>query len=345
MYAILDANILYYWSGVQPSGFHGAKINDELKKYESFMVPLWSLIEIITSTQLSLEQKEIVLTFIAKKRLPVHGISLDLSKLIPADILQRFETGSIAEVIAEVAKFRFETERGILVFLLKSCVAILAAFYDSELGLDTDEKRAKFTRQMYSLILGNHSFVTDRVDFILRTFYETYDGKQMRNELQGLIYSLFYVASLNFEFATVNHFTVPDVDDKLTPEERRELQSNLANNAFIKKILKKLNSERVNNIIKMKRHRASLDDALAKYETEMRLTLSPGLTKYYSILIKKILTDGTKLEKNDVIDAFLFNYYPAYIILSAEKRIRNILKEIDETYSQKNEDFLQKISK
>lgn len=344
MHAILDTNILYYWSGIQPSKFDPIRISKERLGFESFLLPLWSLIEVVTSTELTTDQKRRIFEFVGQERIGIHGITMDLSKLIPSDILERFRSGVIGEVVAEAAKFKFETERGLLVFLVESCVAVLAIFYDAELKLDTAEKRHKFTKQIESLILGNRPFITDQVDLILKTFYATDDGAKMREDIESLVYSLFYVASMNFAFAGVNHFVVPNVEETLDDVEREELRSNLANNAFLKKIRKKLNTEVCRNLVKEKSHGRSLDGALASFEKEMRITFSSGLTKYYSVLIKKLLTDGTRIEKNDIIDSFLMNYYPAFVVLTAEKRIRTIIKEIDEPYSRHNEAFIGRIS-
>lgn len=342
MYVVLDTNILYYWSGIQKSDFDSNKINSELKAYE-VIIPLWTAIEILTSSDLSSQQKKEVFILIYSKNLPIHGLTSELANLIPPNIIELFDLPIINTIIEECLKFKKEVEVSLLLFLIESSVATLGIFYDKKISTSPVIQH-RFTLQLQSLILGNREHIEREIQDLVETFYVDLDEAGLKEALEDLALSLLYIVSLNFNSSLFGKFTAElKAETGLTDSELSEISDSLSNDKYFKRIQRKMNKTKKAEIIDLKGDTNALDNAIEAYIVEMSKVYGSSMVKYLSTLIKKIFTDGTKITKNDMIDSQLFLFDPNYLILSAEKRIRNIYRLINKDNAGLCDNFVNRI--
>jgi hypothetical protein len=76
------------------------------------------------------------------------------------------------------------------------------------------------------------------------------------------------------------------------------------------------------------------------YRNALSKNFSKIVIVYYSKLLRKILIDKKKIEKNCIVDSLLLNYYPKYLLITNDTYLNDHIKSFDANYYIKAQQFI-----
>jgi len=333
MELLIDTNILYYLSGVSlVGGIDIKKLEQELSNYE-LLISKWSLIEIITNNDISEQQRKIILKYIASKRIkviPIIGISIfDFMPLNLADIIYSPYKNKIINSILE-GKKKCETE--FMACYIKSviCIFSIALYYQLEEKGEKDKGYFMFLTQ--SFILSNNDFIISKTREFIDNFYLKND-ESFKSEIDGFIYTLLYANTVTFMGIKQGylHDLFPDIEIVLSESGDEELSDVIFPSNIIDPLIDKLGGKDIMNIAK-KMGVTNIRKAMSDYDAVVGTHMSKGINKFNLAIIEKMLSEGMKITKNDIIDSLLLEYYPQFQLFTFDDRFQKIIKVFDEQY-------------
>lgn len=68
-----------------------------------------------------------------------------------------------------------------------------------------------------------------------------------------------------------------------------------------------------------------------------------GVIKYFQSLIKKVLTDGTKITKNDLIDSQFMSFYPFFELITVDDKFLKVIYQFDKNLAERNRKLKKRI--
>lgn len=340
---LIDTNILCYWSGIENSSDHpSVKISQSLQKRGKTFVSQWSLVEILVSDKFTIEDKKKLFQFLSNNLIPVLPCGQNTKNLIPLHIFEAFDTPEFNRIISAVLQFKTDVEIDTLNFIVESLVACLGIFYEKDFGLDTPDKKNKYSIQMAALIKGNRNFINQELENIIRRFSIYDDDSEFKKSIESIILPLFYITSITYN-SSLHNIIVSELSegpDQLSDSDLKFLRASLENNPVTQKIFSKLNHGEVQGFFKSN---GNFQNTLTEYKEEMKISMNPGFIEYIAALIEKIFVTGKKITQNDLIDSLFLARYPACQIITADKKFKSILKIIDESQYDANETFLKEL--
>jgi len=245
---------------------------------------------------------------------------------------------------------RISIESDLLAFLIESAIVVLShglMYFDDTIKIDQE----RFYHDTYAFIASNQDFIKNVYKTALSEFYNSADENAssiLKSTIHELLDSLMYVAALNHNLVE-NKMEVSALssDSNLSQEELNAFHENLKSNRIRDLVLKQFNNTKLNpdRIPFFRRFSGELKEFINEFEHELitNMNMGKGIVRYYSILLEKLFTTGKKIEKNDMIDSVLLNAYPNFQLLTADKKLRSIIKSLDRDYYLTNEEFLSSI--
>lgn len=342
---LIDTNIFYYWSGLTTSDIKKDKLEGKFKNTQIYLSEL-SIFELITHYSDNKETIRRAFQFILDNSiiiLPINNTNYSIPlrrNLIALIDNQDYYNGLIQSTLKE----KIDIEKNILFFMIESIVGVMGLFlYNKSGGLGAEDKNNKFIIQLEAIILSNRNYLKSETAYILYKYYSNSDNKKFKKSIESLIISLLYVVSINHNLSEHN-FTLldisPDNENRLTDEEQENIIQRFKEDTTRKKIQKIIHGQDIRKIISEKYFWTTLESVLTDYESEMDQSLAPGITRYYSNLISKILLEGRILEKNDIIDSLLMKGYGNYQLITADNKFLRIIEKIDTNYFNRIELFI-----
>jgi hypothetical protein len=330
MKAILDTNLIYYWSKISSSKYCPDKMDNEFSKIDSIVIPSWVLIEILTTSNLKLDQKKDIFEFLSTKGIPFNLTDNSQLQFLPANLLELFDSRAIDGLISQAHDYKFQSEIKVLNLIIKLTTLFLCEYFANESDL-IENKKEKLFQNIDSLISGNADYINGQIDLLLTTFYKDDDEITFKNGIENIIYSLFYVASINYNLVKNDSNIIVYLKSvELDEDAKTNFLHDLSMESLHKKILKRINNKsKRSNLIS---NSELFNKTFNLIEEELKSCIQEGLLKYYLEFVRKILTESSKLSKNDTIDSFLMAFYPDYLILTADTNFGKIIKAIDNNY-------------
>lgn len=341
---IIDTNLLYYWAGVEhPGGYSESMVYRELSSLDVFVSEL-SLLEMMTHYK-DQSKIELIVEFIRQKKLGIHRIFFTISPVIPAEFCEILRNENLlAKYQGFLREEKIKIELELLNFCIESLVAAFVLVVDKRQALPV-ENRQLFGLQCESMLLGNRARTKEQLIRLLREFYVDENEQKFKPELETIVWNYFNVVSINHATARNGHMIADSIDQV----EEVQISDSLAKDQLSKRILQQIKYDRQGLAILPSSYKQDLNCALNDYENEMLKrannlpTINPGVVKYFAVLIGKLLLNisgsDQRLGKNDIIDSQFLNYYPGTQLLTFDKKLKNIIKDIDETYYLRNEAF------
>jgi hypothetical protein len=338
MKAILDTNFIYYWCGISDGTYCPEKITNQLNEFEETAVSSWALIEVLTTSKYDLQQKKEVISFLNEKHFPILICDSKHQAFLTPDLESEFDSSQITSLIKIALVHKAEAESGALYLVITLATLVLYDFLSNKAGL-SEVQKYNYRQHIEGLIVGNRDYINKRLRNTLADFYSDNSESIFKNTIAEIVYSLFFVASVNFNLIQANQPLSDYISTIGTSEDKSSiLRESLRKSKIHKKILRYINVGELKCLIG--NDKQLLDSSLNFIEVEFNSQIVRGTLKYYLEFIKKILVESAKLSKNDMIDSFMMAFYPEYQILSADRRMGNIAESIDAEYWKVTKAFL-----
>jgi len=334
MELLIDTNVLYYLTAISTiQGIDIKKLEHELSNYE-LVISKWTLIEIISNTEISIQQKEIVLKYIAAKITKIFPIiNVTLFDFMPLNLYDIIHGPHKDMIINSIIKGKKKCEAEFIACYIKSVICIFSSALYYKMESENDKDKGYFMNLTMTFIVANNDFINLIAEEYVDNFYANKDEALFKSEVDGFIYTLLYADVVTY--IGVKHGYKSDIfsniENILTEAEREGLIASSISPNITNSLLKKLTGIEIRNIAS-KIGDANIGKALSAYKTVVGTQMSNGICNFILTMIDKTLSDDMRITKNDVIDSQLLYHYPRVQLFTFDNRLRKIIKNFDGQY-------------
>ncbi len=343
MKVILDTNILYYTTVDENNPLNKEKVKKKLSELELIFIPSLNLLEFFLSDTLSTQQKISILEMLKKLRVEFEGISQEKNEMFINSRIEEINSSNFDFAKQQYMNKKIEIERQILVEFAESIVAIFNIYLNLETPLLEGKQSLFYIRQMESLLKGNKHFTDEELFNSIEQQYKTKINKNFRKSFIDYVYILIYISIQNFSASKAEVYFHDILNDDVPQDVHDKFKEYLDNSQLFKKIQMIMEDKATDTKLPFdnKEKKAKLAEALKEYSQYLKNFPYP---ESYIINISNVFNDifieGSKIEKNDIIDNMLFLYLDKYDILTFENKIRNRIKKVNSESSERLEKVL-----
>jgi hypothetical protein len=184
--------------------------------------------------------------------------------------------------------------------------------------------------------MGENNKLAVEIKYILKQYYKEKPGINLKDKIQ---YFLVDICKCYFEmyYASLTECNFMEYKNNVLSSERKKIINEyLDKDDFYKKlILFKTGDKLVSNFLL-----ENIDYNMDFYRKALSKNFNEIVIVYYSKLLRKILMDKKKIEKNCIIDSLLLNYYPKYLLITNDIYLNDHIKSFDGNYFIKAQQFL-----
>jgi predicted nucleic acid-binding protein len=334
MELLIDTNIIYYLTGASCiKGIDVKKLEHELSNYE-LVISKWTLIEIISSDEMSEQQRENALKYIAAKIAKVYPIiGITAFDFMPLNLFEIIHSPHKDRIINSIIKEKKKCEAEFIACYIKSVICIFSSALYYKMEAENNNDKGYFMNLTMSFILSNNDFIDLQSAEYVDNFYISKNESLFKSEVDGFIYTLLYAHSVTCievkQGYTSDIFS--NIENILTETEKEWLTDGIISPNIINSLLKKMCGMEIRNISK-KIGDDNIRKGLSAYKTVIGTRMADGVLNYIITMIEKTFSDDMKITKNDVIDSQLLYYYPKLQLFTFDNRLKEIIKKIDEQY-------------
>jgi len=334
MNLLIDTNLLYYLSGVSLiDGIDIKKLKHELSNYE-LLISKWTLVEIISNTEISEKQKETILEYIAAKKIkyiPIIGTNIFDS--MPQNLADIIYSPYKKRIINSIIDGKKKCETEFMACFINSVISIFSSALYYKMEAEGEKDKGCFMFLTQSFIMSNNDFINSKVEEFIHNFYLNKDETLFKSEIDGFIYILLYANTLTYIGVKHGylHDLFPEIEILLLESEKNELSDGILSSSVINSLLKKLGGKDIKNFTK-KIGEKNINKALSAYKSVVGTQMLKGICIFILAMIEKMLSEGMKITKNDIIDSLLLEYYPQLQLFTFDDRFQKIIKVFDEQY-------------
>lgn len=344
----IETNYLYYLSGVKNSiRLDMDKVNTELSKHE-LLLSIWSIYELITTTNLTFEEKKIVVNYIIDNNIGIipffmDGKYYDLSKLFIEYVNQitDYDSSKYEDFVNYVLNDKKDTEEKIIIFYTNLITTFTyQLFYNKMVNAHLNTAKLKaFEFCTTTLLESNLDKILTDSEQIINTHYLEYKDAITRKDITTMCYTFMFLVSVIFDKIYEGKITelYPNIFDYI--EDIDLLCQNDGKTNFSKEFIKLVNkfsdpSKKFNYT------KVFTDSEIAVVEDYLfnifKNQMGTGTLKYLLIHIVKVLKERKSFNKNDTLDSYMLNRIDDYYLLTDDDGSINIIKE----FNKKNYDFI-----
>lgn len=329
MKVLLDTNVFYNLCGIGDSSYSMEKMKIALSEYDGIFISELTILEMFAKYN---DQHQLVIkaeNYIANNKIKVHQILSDEDTIVIKANDQRIVK---YDYFLEISKYaiqkKMEIEKDFFILWFASLPGILFMVLFRVNQKLTDSQKIIIINQFTSMV----NKMNDETDYFKKAVYEMLneyyfeDNRQIDNKINNLLLELISVFNLVFEAGkqNMNALELFSRNGKLSDELNR-----LKDGSLIGKRLKdKTKGKQVS--IFSKKDINTFDKVMDSFSNNQLGQIDPWLLSYNSILFKKYLTSKElKIRKNDIFDSLFMKYSGDYDILSFDKKMISMIKEMD----------------
>jgi hypothetical protein len=154
MELLIDTNLLYYLTGISIiRGIDIKKLECEFSNYK-LVISKWTLVEIISKDDISIQQKEIILKYISvkiTKFLPI--INVTLFDFMPSNLYDIIHGPNKDRIINSIIKGKKKCEVEFITCYIKSVICIFSSALYYRMESENDEDKGYFMNLTMSFIV------------------------------------------------------------------------------------------------------------------------------------------------------------------------------------------------
>ncbi|KAB2878559.1 hypothetical protein F9K33_12765 [bacterium] len=346
MNAVVDTNILYYWSGLKPSArISRQKCMLQLQTFQKVYISELSLLEVFTNSENSRDDNKRMLAFIRDRKIPVIKLLSSYKLVKPKDLVYARNTVFDKSFLLNAYKKKVLMEEAFLSATMNGAIAVLATtIYANRLKSDKSRFRT-FEKNIEGIIIGNEKLIKSQIKNVLVDYYLTNDEKKLRHSIRDLLLQLLDVVMISYH-CVVNGVSIVDMDiGEVRQEKIDQLSRGIANDKLVKRIRKKLTRSEFKPLIS--------DNLLVKYlDAELNalyiLTASKvnkNIMRYLILLMRNMFVNDRQFRKNDIIDSLFLEFVPDFQLLTNDSKLCEGLELIDKSQAGINSAFINNIKK
>ncbi|PKA10337.1 hypothetical protein CH372_19950 [Leptospira meyeri] len=239
--------------------------------------------------------------------------------------LKNFKSYQVSKAgILEQKKGR---ENSILQEFFESIIAIFAIYLTFKYPLTTDKQNEIFFKQFQALLVGNREFNDDLLNEMVNKLYSEKTNKHFRKDFIHQIFLMITILFHNFSSAMEEFFLL----DENTPQIKLEKYNNyLENNELFCTLHNIILNELSLTKLPINQQDIHLTNSIAEYKKYLpKYNYSSSYINLISSVFIDILANGSKIDKNDAIDYFQFQYIDNYEFFTMETSLRKKLEKIN----------------
>jgi PIN domain nuclease of toxin-antitoxin system len=331
---VIDTNIWYHLSGVSiNSNVSQIAENNLLTNYEIYLTSA-SIMEMISKFRNDKENLKKNLKYLNDRNIKIIQL---LHFEIDKKIIDKFACLEISEfdsktIIGTKIKGESNFLRGYVYMIASACFHLLEEkLYDTI--LDKKSIKVRHIQLTIAIFEGNFESIFENFHELLNQAYIDNNTEQIiKKEFNDLIYLILRIWIINFYILTDEHYNQEDMLDKIYKNKSINETSldNLQSNSTWRKI--KRNKDHIfttfkgnTNLNKINVFNSEITKGLGFDNHVCDIVI-----KYITFKIKKILIDGAKFQKNDLIDMMLLSAICENVddIFTLDQKFLKALKEI-----------------
>ena len=344
MIAVIDTNLFYYLIDDTNSKYDSTKLLKCLSnEFEHFEISDLTILEMLVAFRNDKTGIIRRLDFLKENNFYVSPLFYKEHNFNGKEILNNYEEPLYLDKIIEHAySLKKEIENSYLRFWTCSLASIIIdckSFQDSKLV-----KQSDYTNDLCSIIFNNNrkdGQLGLYYQKALNEFYESKDtfANRQKKLKESIINKIFEFCESLYGFTEVakkgiDFKKIYNLDDNFTLEEWEDIFNSFYDTTIENLEKRKKGTGRTFTSTE----KEILHKNLIHYEE--KLSSNPktpkGQCSYFRILFENLLlSENQKIDKNDIIDSMFMIYYPKQQLITVDKRLQRIIKEINETYYNK----------
>ena len=351
MDALIDTNVLYRLAQVLPEGdFSRRKIEFALSSFDRILVSEISIYELFTHFAPNFRGIRKCLKYISKstkvelRAHPVEGF--DPMDVVSALVERKKPAKRLLHIYGRVYAKKLFIELELCRFLIESALSVFAlCLNDSSINPIAGNI---LDRYLHSVMANIATLRQQFTPIFRRTLLEFYSQNRKSSWFKAQMESIMMPSIFGIATAYVLALIGTDISQyqQLTVQEKQNVDRLIQQNALLDAVLARMNGQQNVSILDSVAT-PHLENAISQYETQMNLSIPPGNVGYFSELIRRILTAGRKIEKNDLLDSEFLRHYgePDVQIISLDGPFRRIVATFDAQYAGSMEAFEKSVRK
>ncbi|GHV03125.1 hypothetical protein FACS189485_05430 [Spirochaetia bacterium] len=349
---LLDTNSLYYITGVEkktPPNLDVNKMISEIRHHQRYITEL-NVLEVCTHYKDDILKIQTLVGEMIKLDIGIikypHTINTrKKEKLFEQDIRLIYQNlDELKEFIKNALELRIKIESQFLLFWASNIASLYLATEFTENGAMIENVPIIFNTNLVCLALlitnEDEMFSMDLKEK-LHQFYHDEKSINLKDLIVEFVLSIckyyleMYYVSLNNCYYIDYFCNIDDYNETI----KKDVSLKLVNDPYYKRLEKR---EEEKKILIPEQLRKILENNLSHYEVKMNRNFHPIVINYYKELFLTFYSEMAKINKNDVIDSLLLNYYPNITILTFDNKLLNFIKQFNPEYYERIEEIKKK---
>lgn len=345
---ILDTNILYYLIPNPRNPLNPERLFNELKLLNQVHMNQENFSEFLLSEHLTKKEKIIIINKL--KCLNFFIENIDQSGMLDFldEQIKHLKSFFFACKTKELKRSKIKREWEVLIEICESLVGIFNLYLNYENPLPAGQPSLIFIQQTDALFKGNHGFTDQNLSNFINNQYNTGKSKDFRNNFMDYVFNMAYISMHIFSASRIGVTLNEIISQKNKINNFNNYETFLKTHSCFSKLEDILNKRAKDSKlpIGIGKNQKFLNSALQFYEQYLinQHSYPVAYAKNICLVFRNIFINGSKIDKNDIIDNLLFLYLQHYDILTCEKKILSQLSQIDHIAYNKTKNFLKKVS-
>ncbi|MHB8132077.1 MAG: hypothetical protein ACYDEX_24205 [Mobilitalea sp.] len=332
MSTYIDTNILYRYSQVMDhQKFDIKKIKKKLQQYPELILTEFSILELFTHKDFSHRQIKKVLNFVKSakniKYLPIAPEGFD-----PLDITELMSNIKSKKLFyrdfAQILSRKTVLEARIMSYFIQSILVVYMMMLNA--SDPTPLSTSQVTTFTYISLIPIFSFKEvlsfNLIGVINSKYYDDKNDSWFKTKMEDLLLpALQEIAKVYF--SVKNGFNY----HSLTQQQEQTIFNQFTTNPLTNRLHQRITMN--NGALFDNTCLPYYNQIYNSFEAEMVLSIPIGVVKYFGVLIKRVLFNGRKLLKNDMMDSQFLTVYPNDALLSVDEKYIGIINEYDTIYA------------
>lgn len=326
MAVLIDTNLWYYAAGISlAGGVDTGKLVTELNRQSGICVSDISIIELVSHWSDPQNVAQCVDYSLKNEHRFVCAFTFGTSVVEELIYQHKANYSDYQNFRKSIVNQKKSIESELLRFCIESLEAAYAHILEKDSQLDSDSKKQKFSAHVHALILGNRPFVLSQITDAIEAFYASEDSGVFKDEVESLLSLLLFALHVSFSASSENDwFYNESAMDSFKREDPTHRKKDHAIRGF------EILSKRPNSTQLFKKNLVGLIESYrTEYEREMEKSIPVGVVKYYSAFMKKLLTEPRRIDRNDLLDSQLMNFWGVFELLTIDRKFLSIIELMD----------------
>ena len=340
---LLDTNTLYYVAGIEENIPKDIKITNIRQKIlqEGAYISELSVVEFCTYFFKKIDKIKILLNKMNELNIsiidyPHYRNGTKHSKIFSVNLNEIKDNAlELEKFIVTALEIRISIESQFLLFLGVN----LATLYLGSRIYPDKESFPKDILEMFTVntlnlnhwVMGEDKLLSFTLKKMLLSFYLDNKSVNLKNEISKYLISLCKLYLEMYHTSITGYDFVDFLNGELSAIEKQRIKKSIKSDTFYERLQKiKEGRKLISNIL-----RENLEYNIEFYKISLSNNFNKIVIDYYVVLLNRMLTENKKLDKNNIIDSLLLNYYPEHLIITHDTYLLTHIRNFNLEYHNK----------